>query len=342
MSAGDSSSIDAFSGIRKAAILLVSLDTETACKIMERLDKESVERLTLEIARITDLETRQQNAIVEEFYTLGTARQYVDRGGLGYAQELLEKSLSPEMAKVILDQVRLSLEATPFSFLKKTPAETLVTFLADEHPQTIAVVLAHLLPSLSSQLLQGLPATKQLEVTKRIAYMEQTSPEVIRAVESSLEKRFSSVMSEELEQVGGANAVAQILNFTDRSTEKAILENLEGENPELVEEVRRMMFVFEDIQLVDQRGIQELLKEVDNDALALALKGATDEMKEKFFSAMSERAASLVKENMEYQGPVRVSDVEKGQQEIVDAVRRLVDSGAISLTERGAQEEMLI
>ncbi|MBY0589376.1 flagellar motor switch protein FliG [bacterium] len=330
------------SSIRKAAILMVTLDTETASAIMSHLDAETVEKLTLAIARLDGIKAEEQDGIVQEFMAIGMARQYIERGGIDYATELLERSLSPDQAKMIIQQVQLSLQSTPFAFLKKTSSEALATFLVDEHPQTIALVLAHLLPRQASELLQSLPANKQIEVTRRIANMEQTSPEVIREVERGLEHRLSAILNQELQQVGGASSVAEILNYTDRSTERSILENLEAEDPDLVEEVRRLMFTFDDVQLVDQRGIQEVLKEVQNDTLALALKGANESMREKFFGAMSERAAALIKENMEYLGPVRVSEVEKAQQEIVDVVRRLADAGTITIQERGASEEMIV
>jgi flagellar motor switch protein FliG len=333
---------DKANSIRKAAVLMVTLDTETASAIMGHLDAETVEKLTLSIARLEGVKAEEQDAIVQEFMAIGMARQYIERGGIDYATELLERSLSPDQAKMIIQQVQLSLQSTPFAFLKKTSSEALATFLVDEHPQTIALVLAHLLPRQASELLQSLPASKQIEVTRRIANMEQTSPEVIREVERGLEHRLSAILNQELQQVGGASSVAEILNYTDRSTERAILENLEAEDPDLVEEVRRLMFTFDDVQLVDQRGIQEVLKEVQNDTLALALKGASEAMREKFFSAMSERAAALIKENMEYLGPVRVSEVEKAQQEIVDVVRRLADAGTITIQERGASEEMIV
>lgn len=329
-------------GRRKAAILMVSLDSETACKLMASLDKESIEKLTFEIARLENVASEESDAVVEEFYTLGMARQYVDRGGVEYATELLERALSPEDAKAIIEQVRISIQATPFGFLKKTPTDALSTFLGDEHPQTIALVLSHLLPRQASQILVSLPASKQLEVTRRIANMEQTTPEVVREVERGLENRLSAFLTQELQEVGGANAVAEILNYSERSTEKAILESLEAEDPDLVEQVRRLMFVFDDIARVDQRGVQEVLKEIQNDTLALALKGASAEMQDKFFSAMSERAAVLIKETMEYLGPVRLSEVERAQQEIVDVVRRLIDAGSITITERGAQDQMIV
>lgn len=336
------SSVPGGRGLRKAAILMISVDTSIAAQLMSKLDKENIEALTMEIAKLTGVTPEEQDAVLEEFYTLGMARKYVDTGGISFATEILEKSLTPDEAKAIIEQVKLSLQSTPFSFLRKTAPDALATFLGDEHPQTIALVLSHLLPRQASQLLQSLPASKQLEVTRRIANMEQTSPEVIREVERGLEKRLSAFLSQELEEVGGASAVAEILNYTDRSTEKAILESLEAEDPDLVEEVRKLMFTFDDIALVDQRGIQEVLKEIQNDTLALALKGASEEMKEKFFSSMSERASGLIKENMEYLGAVRLSEVERAQQEIVDVVRRLADAGTIQIRERGAAEDKMI
>lgn len=328
-------------GLRKAAILLVTLDTDVASAIMSRMEAELVERVTYAIAQLERVSDEERDAVLSEFVDLGTARQYVERGGIDYARELLERSMGSERAKTIIQQVQLSLQSTPFAFLKKASTDALSTFLVDEHPQTIALVLSHLLPRQSSELLQSLSAAKQIEVTRRIANMEQTSPEVIREVERALELRLSVILNEELQQVGGASSVAEILNYSDRATEKSILESLEAENPELVEEVRRLMFVFDDIGLVDQRGIQEVLKEIQNDTLALALKGASEEMRDKFFGAMSERAAGLIKENMEFLGPVRVSEVERAQQEIVDVVRRLADAGAITIFERGATEEMI-
>ncbi|MFO0944970.1 MAG: flagellar motor switch protein FliG [Planctomycetota bacterium] len=339
---GRAGGIGGIKGLRKAAILMVSIDTPAAAAIISKLDKDQIEALTMEIASLKNVTPNDQDLVLEEFYKLGMARKYVEQGGIAFAMELLERSVPPEEAKAIIEQVQLSLSSTPFSFLRKTPVDSLATFLGDEHPQTIALVLAHLLPKQSSQLLQSLPAAKQLEVIRRIANMEQTTPEIVREVERGLEKRLSSFLSQELEQAGGASALAEILNYSDRATEKAILEGLEGEDPDLVEQVRRLMFVFDDIQLVDQRGIQEVLKETQNDTLALALKGASEAMREKFFSAMSERAATLIKENMEFLGPVRLSEVDRAQQEIVDTVRRLSDAGTINISERGVEDKMVM
>jgi flagellar motor switch protein FliG len=233
-------------------------------------------------------------------------------------------------------------QTTPFSFLQKAESENLLTFIQDEHPQTIALILAHLPPQKASEILVGLPSQKQIEVVKRVANMEQTNPEVIKEVERGLEHRLSDIVSQTFEKAGGVDTVAEILNLADRSTEKGIMEGLEAEDPDLVEQIRRLMFVFEDILLVNDKGIQSVLKEIDNDELALALKTASDELKQKIFKNMSERAAQLIQEDMQYMGPVRVSDVEAAQQKIVDVVRRLEDAGEIIISGRGGEKEMVV
>ena len=233
-------------------------------------------------------------------------------------------------------------QTTPFSFLQKAESENLLTFIQDEHPQTIALILAHLPPLKASEILVGLPSQKQIEVVKRIANMEQTNPEVIKEVERGLEHRLSDIVSQTFEKAGGVDTVAEILNLADRSTEKGIMEGLEAEDPDLVEQIRRLMFVFEDILLVNDKGIQSVLKEVDNEELSLALKTASEELKQKIFKNMSERAAQLIQEDMQYMGPVRVSDVEAAQQKIVDIVRRLEDAGEIIIAGRGGEKEMIV
>jgi flagellar motor switch protein FliG len=233
-------------------------------------------------------------------------------------------------------------QKTPFSFLQKAESENLLAFIQDEHPQTIALILCHLPHYKSSEILAGLPMQKQIEVIKRIANMEQTNPEVIREVEKGLESRLSSMLMQSTEKAGGVNTVAEMLNLADRASERAIMERLEAEDPDLVEQIRRLMFVFEDILLVNDKGIQAVLKEVDNDEVALSLKTASEELQNKIFSNMSERAASLIREEMEYMGPVRVSDVEAAQQRIVDVVRRLEDAGEIIVAGRGGESEMIV
>jgi flagellar motor switch protein FliG len=331
------------SGVRKAAILLLSLnDDELASQILKRLPPEAVEEISREIASrpATTIESRKD--VFQEFYNLALANASINEGGLEYAKSLLKKSLSEEDAKRIINQVTQQVQTTPFSFLQKAESENLLTFIQDEHPQTIALILAHLPAQKASDILVGLPSQKQIEVVKRVATMEQTSPEVIKEVERGLEHRLSDIVSQTFEKAGGVDTVAEMLNLADRSTEKGIMEGLEAEDPDLVEQIRRLMFVFEDILLVNDKGIQSVLKEVDNDELALALKTASQELKDKIFKNMSERAAQLIAEDMQYMGPVRVSDVETAQQKIVDIVRRLEDAGEIVIAGRGGEKEMVV
>ena len=329
-------------GLRKAAILLLSVGKDIASEVVGRLERSHIEEITRQIAEIDSVGSEEQNKVLDEFYKLALAHSYADQGGIGYAQSLLEKSLSPEESAEILKQVSQTIQQTPFQFLAKTDAENILTFIQDEHPQTIALILAYLQSEKSSEILTGLTQQKQIEVIKRIAAMEQTNPEVIKEVEAGLETRLSDVVSQTFDKAGGVESAAEILNLADRSTEKGILEGLETDDPDLVEQIRRLMFVFEDIMLVDDKGIQMVLKEVDNDELSMALKAASDELKQKIFSNMSERASQLINEDMEYMGPVRLSDVENAQQKIVDVVRRLEDSGEIMIQGRGGESELVV
>ncbi len=329
-------------GIRKSAILLLSLPQDEAAEILKRLPADAVEEVTREIASMGEVNTLIRTNVFSEFYNAALANTYMSEGGLEYAKALLRKSLSPEAAEKAIKQVTQQVATTPFSFLQKAESENLLTFIQDEHPQTIALILAHLAPIKASEILVGLPGQKQVEVVKRIANMEQTNPEVIREVERGLEHRLSDIVSQTFEKAGGVDTVAEILNLADRSTEKGIMEGLEAEDPDLVEQIRRLMFVFEDILLVNDKGIQSVLKEVDNEALALALKTASQELKDKIFKNMSERAAQLIQEDMQFMGPVRVSDVESAQQKIVDIVRRLEDAGDIVIAGRGGEASMVV
>ncbi len=329
-------------GVRKAAIFLLSLGEDQAAEIFKRLPREAVEELSREIASLRDIAMETRSSILGEFYNLALANTSIAEGGLEYAKSLLRKSLSEDDAKRVIGQVTSHVQTSPFSFLQKAESENLLTFIQDEHPQTIALILAHLPPQKASEILVGLPSQKQIEVVKRVANMEQTNPEVIKEVERGLEHRLSDIVSQTFEKAGGVDTVAEILNLADRSTEKGIMEGLEAEDPDLVEQIRRLMFVFEDILLVNDKGIQSVLKEVDNDELALALKTASQELKDKIFKNMSERASQLIQEDMQYMGPVRVSDVEAAQQKIVDVVRRLEDSGEIIISGRGGEKEMVV
>jgi flagellar motor switch protein FliG len=330
------------SGVRKSAILLLSLPQEQAAEILKRLPQEAVEEVSREIASINDVPKDLRKDVFGEFYNLALANSFLNDGGLEYAKSLIRKSMSTSDADRVIKQVTQQVQTTPFSFLQKAESENLLTFIQDEHPQTIALILAHLPSQKASEILVGLPSQKQIEVVKRVANMEQTNPEVIKEVETGLEHRLSDIVSQTFEKAGGVDTVAEILNLADRSTEKGIMEGLEAEDPDLVEQIRRLMFVFEDILLVNDKGIQSVLKEVDNEELALALKTASEELKQKIFKNMSERAAQLIQEDMQYMGPVRVSDVEAAQQKIVDVVRRLEDAGEIIIAGRGGEKEMVV
>jgi len=325
-------------GIQKAALLLISLDQQLASAVVAMLDKDSIEMVTTAIATLPEVPSDKRRAVEEEFYQMLKAQEYLEQGGLEYARQLLEQSLSPQDAGEVLKAVEQSIRSRPFSFLKKAESANLLTFIQDEHPQTIALVLTHLDPKQAAEVMAGLPAEKQLEVVRRIASMEHTNPEIVKEVEKGLESRLATIVIQKYEKTGGHEAVASILNLADRSTEKSILESLEEEEPELVENIRRLMFVFEDLILVNDKGIQQVLKEVDNESLALALKTASDDLKDKIFRNMSERASTLIKEDMEYMGPVRLSDVEKAQQKIVDIVRRLEETGEVIIQGRGGGE----
>ena len=333
---------DELSGVRKVAILLVSLHKESAALILRQLESEQVELVTREIAHLQGVPPEQRREVVDEFHRLLLARAYTEVGGLSYAKALLSQSLPKDEAERILEQIEQQYYARPFTFLHRAESENLLTFIQDEHPQTIALILAHLPPQKASEILVGLPEEQRIDVVKRVSQMEQTSPEVIKEVEKGLEHRLSGVMGDRLQRVGGVESVAEILNLVDRTTEKGILEVLGEEDPELVEQIRRLMFVFEDILLVNDKGIQAVLKEVETGDLVLALRTATEELKQKMFGNMSERAVAMIREEMEYMGPVRLSDVETAQQKIVDVVRRLEDSGEIIIAGRGGEKDLIV
>ncbi|MFW5681459.1 MAG: flagellar motor switch protein FliG [Phycisphaeraceae bacterium] len=334
--------LDEMSGTRKAAILLLALEQEAASLMLRQLNERAVEEVTRELASLGEIQESRRNAVLKEFYELAVASSWAREGGLEYARKLLSKSLDPKEADRIMQQISQQVRKTPFAFLQKAESQNLLTFIQDEHPQTIALIVSHLPFSKASEVLGGLPVPKQIEVVKRVANMEQTNPEVIHEVERGLEARLANMLTQSFEKIGGVDTVAEMLNLVDRTTEKSIMEGLEAEDPDLVEEIRRLMFVFEDILHVNDKGIQAVLKEVDNDEMAIALKSASPELKEKIFGNMSERAAKLIEEDMQYMGPVRLSDVEAAQQRIVDVVRRLEDAGEIIISGRGGDKEMIV
>jgi flagellar motor switch protein FliG len=330
-------------GVTKAAILLLAVGTDKASRVLKNLAPEAVEEVTRELASLGRVSSVLQAEVVAEFYNISVANQYANEGNLDYAKKILMDSLQdPKSAERMLGAIQTQVQKTPFSFLQRAESENLMTFIQDEHPQTIALIVCHLPHHKASEIIAGLPMQKQIEVIKRVANMEQTNPEVIKEVERGLESRLSSMLMQSMEKAGGVPQVAEILNLTDRSTEKAIMEGLEAEDPDLVEQIRRLMFVFEDIRKVNDKGIQAVLKEVDNSELSLALKTASEELKNKIFKNMSERAAQLIREDMEYMGPVRVSDVEAAQQRIVDIVRRLEEAGDVVIEGKGGDAELLV
>ncbi len=329
------------SGLRKAAVLLLGLSEGEAADVLRRLPPEAVEQVGREIAALGGVQPNDRRDVFNEFYNLALANSYISEGGLEYTKRLLTASLGEDADRVI-KQVTQQVQTTPFSFLQKADSANLMAFIQDEHPQTIALIVAHLPASKSSEILGSLPPQKQVEVVKRVANMETTNPEVIKEVEKGLEHRLSDIVSQSFEKTGGVESVAEILNLADRATEKSIMEGLEADDPDLVEGIRRLMFVFEDILLVNDKGIQQVLKDVDNDTLSLSLKTASEDLKQKIFRNMSERASKLVQEDMQFMGPVRVTDVEQAQQKVVDIVRRLEDSGDIVIEGRGGDKELLV
>ena len=317
------------SGLRRSAILLLSMEKPLAASVMQLLPRTTVEKLTYEIAELGEVTRAEQDAVLDAFYSAAESMTQIERGSLEFATDLLRQSLGDDGAGEILDNVRQSIASVPFGFLQKAGIDNLLTFIQEEHPQTIALVMSHLTPAQSAEVLSGLSPDKQLDVIQRIANMEQTSPEVVGEVEAMLKKRMTSTFNQQFEKTGGVDSVAQILNVTDRTTNRGILENLEQEDAELADEIQRLMFVFDDLLKLDAKAIQSLLKEVSNDQWATALKGASEELVDKILGNLSQRAGDMLREEMEFLGQVRLSDVEAMQQQIVDAVRRLEDSGEI-------------
>ena len=330
-----------YSGIQKAAILLISLGPEKSSQIFKHLKEEEIEELTLEIANTKSITTQVKDDVINEFYEICLAQQYIAEGGIGYAKELLEGALGPEKAMEVIGRLTASLQVKPFEFVRKADASQLLNFIQDEHPQTIALIMSYLSPSQAAQILSALAPDRQADVAKRVATMDRTSPDVIKEVERILETKLSSLVNQEYIVIGGVDAVVEILNTVDRGTEKHIMETLEIEEPELADEIRKKMFVFEDILLLDDRAIQRVLRDVENSDLAIALKGANEQVQNAIFNNLSKRLAAMIKEDMEFMGPVRMKDVEEAQQKIVNIIRKLEDSAEIVIS-RGGGDEIVV
>ena len=328
-------------GLQKAAILLISLGPERSAGIFKHLKEEEIEELTLEIANTRSVTPQIKDEVINEFYEVCLAQQYIAEGGIGYAKELLDKALGSEKALEVIGKLTASLQVKPFEFVRKTEASQLLNFIQDEHPQTIALILSYLSPNQAAQIVSALPPERQADVARRIAMMDRTSPDVIKEVEKVLESKLASLVNQDYTVIGGVDAVVEILNTVDRGTEKHIMETLEIEEPELAEEIRKKMFVFEDILLLDDRAIQRVLREVDNSDLEIALKGANEQVQAAIFNNLSKRLATMIKEDMEFMGPVRMKDVEEAQQKIVNIIRKLEDAAEIVIS-RGGGDEIVV
>lgn len=328
-------------GVQKAAVLLITLGPEKSASIFKHLKEEEIEELTLEIANTRSISPQEKEDVLNEFYQVCLAQQYIAECGIGYAKELLEKALGEQKAQDVITKLTASLQVRPFEFIRKTDPSQVLNFIQDEHPQTIAMILSYLSPAQSAMILGALTPEKQADVAKRIAMMDRTSPDVIKEVERVLERKLASLLNQDYTIVGGVDAIVDILNTVDRGTEKHIMESLEIEQPELADEIRKKMFVFEDILLLDDRAIQRVLRDVDNNDLGIALKGANEEVQNVIFKNLSKRLSAMIKEDMEFMGPVRMKDVEEAQQKIVGIIRKLEDSAEIVIS-RGGGDEIIV
>ena len=329
------------SGMQKAAILLIALGPEKSSLIFKYLKEEEIEELTLEIANTRSVTPQVKDAIIDEFYGVCLAQQYIAEGGINYAKELLEKALGEDKAIDVISRLTSSLQVRPFEFIRRTEPQQLLTFIQDEHPQTVALILSYIPTQQAALILSALPPDRQSDVAKRIATMDRTSPDTIKDVENILETKLSSLVNQDYTIVGGVDSVVDILNTVDRATEKHIVETLEVEDPELADEIRKKMFVFEDILLLDDRSIQRVLREVENNDLAMACKTANEQVQDAIFRNLSSRLSTMIKEDMEFMGPVRMKDVEEAQQKIVNTIRRLEDAGDIVIS-RGGGDEIVV
>ncbi len=326
---------------QKAAMLLVALGPDSSGKILETLTQDEVEALTLEIARMGKVNSETREVIIEEFYNLCVAQDFIAEGGVEAAREALAAAFGDDRADAIVGRVLQALQVMPFDFVKRADASQIVAFIQNEHPQTIALILAYLSSAQAANILQSLPGEIRADVAQRIATLDKTPPEVIREVERVLERKLSAVVEQDFSHAGGVKSLVDVLNYVDRSTEKTILESLAETAPEIAEAVKKLMFVFEDITLLDDRAIQLVLKEVDAKELGIALKGVGENVQLRIYKNMSERAAAMLKEDMEYMGPVRLRTVEDAQQRIVNIIRKLEESGEITVA-RGGGEEMIV
>lgn len=326
---------------QKAAVLLISLGPDVASNVYKHLTEEEMEKLTLEISSVRTVDTQAKEEVMDEFFNIVRAQDYISQGGIGYAKTVLEKALGAEQALEIINRLTSSLQVRPFDFARKADASQILNFIQNEHPQTIALILSYLEPEKAGQILSELPQELQADIARRIAIMDSTSPEVISEVEAILERKLSTTVTQDYTQTGGVEAVVDVLNGVDRTTEKTILDSLALDDPELADEIKKRMFVFEDIVTLDSRSIQRVIRESENEDLLLSLKVSSDEVKSIIYRNMSARMVDTFKEEMEYMGPVRLKDVEEAQMRIVNIIRRLEDAGEI-IVARGGGDDILV
>jgi len=329
-------------GPKKAAIVMVALGPQNSADLMKDFSEQEVEQLTKEIARLDGVTNDMRDAVLKEFHTLGLAQQYVSQGGIDYARELLEKTYGPIRAAEILAKITKAIRTTGFHLLTEIDASQLVNFIQKEHPQTIALILAHMDKQMAAKLLGALPQDLQFDVAQRIATMESITPDVLEQIEQVLTTEMKDLVGGDTSEIGGVKSLAELLNLADRATEKNVMGNLERDNPELATEIKNLMFTFDDILLLDDRGMQRLLKEVDSKILSLALKNATQDARDKFLRNMSQRAGEMIAEEIQYMGPVKLRDIEEAQQKLVDSVRRLEEAGEVVLSGRGGSDEIVV
>ncbi|GAA0495588.1 flagellar motor switch protein FliG [Salinibacillus aidingensis] len=328
-------------GKQKAAILLISLGPDVSAEVYKHLSEEEIEQLTLEISSVRKVDSNQKEQVIDQFHQIALAQDYITQGGIGYAKTILEKALGDGEASQIINRLTSSLQVRPFDFARKADPTQILNFIQNEHPQTIALILSYLDSEQSAQILSELPEDIQADIARRIAVMDSTSPDVINEVEEILEKKLSATVTQDYTQTGGVQAVVEVLNGVDRSTERTILDELETQDPELAEEIKKRMFVFEDIVTLDNRAIQKVIREVDNEDLILSLKVASEEVQQVLFSNMSNRMAENFKEEMEFMGPVRLRNVEEAQTRIVSTVRHLEEIGEIVIA-RGGGDDIIV
>jgi flagellar motor switch protein FliG len=326
---------------QKAAVLLVALGPDMSSQVLKHLKEDVVEQLTLQIANMRKITPAEKDMVMEDCYQMSLAEDALVQGGIDYARDLLEKSLGSHKAVEILNRLQGALQTVPFDFIKRADPHQILNFIQNEHPQTIALILSHLGPDQAASILRQLPQDVQIDVTKRIAIMERATPDVIMEVERVLERKISSVFTQEYAAAGGVRAVAEIMNRMDRSTEKVVMEKLEEENPELADDIKRLMFVFDDILALDDRAIQMIMRDVEQKDVVLALKGASDGVKGKILKNMSTRARQMILEDMEVMGPVRLKATEEAQQKIINVIRRFEEMGEIVVA-RGGESEVFV